>query len=110
MGNIKKVQNHEYHVSEESRDKMDVEKPKQCNIKLDIEVERTQLMTKRPPRVDATQIGSKKIEFQLELRNRFKTLQELDDIDTMSKTTIYMTKQHASIVAKAINKPHKSRR
>ena len=41
------------------------------NIKLDVEVERQTLMTKRPPRVDATQIGQKKIELQLELRNRF---------------------------------------
>ena len=33
------------------------------NIKLDLGVERKQLMTKRPQRVDAAQIGSKKIEF-----------------------------------------------
>ena len=26
-----KVQNHEYHVPEESREEMDVEKPKRCN-------------------------------------------------------------------------------
>ena len=57
------------------------------NIKLDVQVERQTLMTKRPPRVDATQIESKKIEFQLEWRNRFETLQDLDDIDTMSETT-----------------------
>ncbi|MEG7522154.1 MAG: hypothetical protein M3H12_03525 [Chromatiales bacterium] len=31
MGNIKKVQNHECHVSEESRKEMDVEKPKRRN-------------------------------------------------------------------------------
>ena len=31
-------------------------------IILDVEVERNTLMTKNPPRVDATQIGSKKIE------------------------------------------------
>ena len=43
-------------------------------------------MTKRHPRVDALRIGSKKIEFQLELRNRFETLRELDDIDTMRET------------------------
>ena len=30
-GYIKKVQNHEYYVSEEIREKMDVEKPKLCN-------------------------------------------------------------------------------
>ena len=54
-------------------------------IKLDVEVERKQIMTKMQPRVYATQIQSKKIEFQLELRNRLETLQDLDDIDTMSK-------------------------
>ena len=31
MGNIKKEQNHEYHVTEENREEMDVEKPKLCN-------------------------------------------------------------------------------
>ena len=39
------------------------------NIKLDVEVERKTLMTRRPQKVDATRIGSKKIEYQLELRN-----------------------------------------
>ena len=58
-------------------------------------------MTKRPPRVDATRIGSKKIEFQLKLRNRFETLHELDDIDTMSETITYIIQQSASRVAKA---------
>ena len=74
-------------------------------IKLDVEVEKKQLKTKRPPRIDATRIGSKKIEFQLELRNRFETLQELDDIDTITD----MIQQSTSKVAKAINKPHTSR-
>ena len=37
-------------------------------------------MTNRPSRVDATRIGSKKVEFQIELSNRFQTIQELDDI------------------------------
>ena len=49
------------------------------NIKLDVEVERKKWTTKRPPRVDATRIGTKKIEFQLELGTRFETLQELDE-------------------------------
>ena len=31
MGNIKKLQNHEYHVSEEKREEMDMKKPKRCN-------------------------------------------------------------------------------
>ena len=34
-------------------------------------------MSKRPPSVDVTRIESKKIEFQLELRNRFEKLQEI---------------------------------
>ena len=53
------------------------------NIKLDVEVERKYLM-KKPPRVDTTQIGSKTI--QLKLSNLFETLQEIDDIDTMSES------------------------
>ena len=68
------------------------------NIKLDIEAERKTLMTKKLPRVDATRIGSKKIEFQLELINRFETLHELDDIDTMSKSIRDMIQQRASSV------------
>ena len=66
-------------------------------------------MTKRPPRVNATRIGSKKLEFQLELRKRFETLQELDDIDTMAETIADMIQESASKVAKAITKQQKSR-
>ena len=53
------------------------------------------MLTKRPQRVDVTRIGSKKVEFQLELRNRFETLQELDDIDTISETITDMIQQSA---------------
>ena len=42
------------------------------NIKPDADVERKPLLIKRPPRIDATRIGSKMIEFQVELRNRFE--------------------------------------
>ena len=66
-------------------------------------------ITNRPPSVDATHIGSKKIEFQLELRSRFVTQQELDDIDTTRETIIDLIQQSASRVAKVINKPLKSR-
>jgi len=31
-------------------------------------------MTKRPPEIDAAQIGSRKIEIKLKLRNRFETV------------------------------------
>ena len=47
------------------------------NIKLDVEMERKKSMTKRLPRGDAKRMGSKKIEFQLELRNRCETLRDL---------------------------------
>ena len=39
------------------------------NIKLNVQVEREETITKRPSGIDAKQIRSKKIEFQLELRN-----------------------------------------
>ena len=66
-------------------------------------------MTKRPLRVDATRIGSKKIEFQLELRNRFETIHELGGIYIMSEAITSMIQQSASSVAKAINEQQKSR-
>ncbi len=53
-------------------------------------------MTNRPPTVDDTRIGSKRFEFQLELRNRFETPQELDDIDTMSEAIAEKIQQSAS--------------
>ena len=82
------------------------------NIKLDVEVERSktndQAATKS--RCHTNRIKEdRKIEFQLELKNRFQTLEELDDIDTMSETITDMMQQNALSVAKAINKPHKSR-
>ena len=80
------------------------------NIKLDIDVERNKLISKSQPRLNTTQTGKKNIEFQLELTNRFETLQEVDDIDTTSETTTYMIQQTASRVAKTISKTHKSRR
>ena len=62
------------------------------NINLDVEVKMKILLTKRPPRIDAIRIGSKQIKSQLQLRNRYETLQELDDIDTMSETITFMIK------------------
>ena len=79
------------------------------NIKEDVEMERKKSMTKRLPRVDATRIGSKKIEFQIELRNRVEIIQELDDIDTMSEAITDIIQQSALRVAKTINKPQKSK-
>ena len=42
------------------------------------------------------------------LRNRFQTLRELDDIDTMSENITDKIQQCASRVAKVFNKPRKS--
>ena len=79
------------------------------NIKLNVDVERKRIMTTRPPRVDATRIGSQMIEFQLELRNRFETLQEPDNIDTLSETITYMIQQSASMVALRQLTSHRNR-
>ena len=61
------------------------------------------------PRVDATQQGSKKIQFQLELRNRFETLQVPDDMGTITETITNLIQQSAWGVAKAKSKPLISR-
>ena len=53
--------------------------------------------------------GIKEDRFLLELSNRFETVEELDDIGTMSETTVDTIQHSASKVAKAINKPLKSR-
>ena len=63
------------------------------------------MMIKTPPRVHATRIGSKKIEFQHELRNQFKTLQELDDIDNMSETITYVKSRISSPTQALMTKP-----
>ena len=42
MSNIKKVHNHEYHVPEESREEMDVEKPSVTKTEID------DILTHRP--------------------------------------------------------------
>ena len=57
-------------------------------------------MNKTPPIVDAAEIALKKVEFQVELRNRFETQQIPDDIDIISEIIIDMTKQSASRVVK----------
>ena len=73
------------------------------NVKLDVEVERKQMIANRSPRVDITQIVSKKFELQLKLRNRLETLQELDDIDTLSETISDMIQQSAFNIAECDN-------
>ena len=58
---------------------------------------------------EATKSKCRTNKIDFELRNRLETLQELDDIDTMSETITDMIQQSASIMAKAANKPLISR-
>ena len=66
-------------------------------------------MNKRPSRVYSTQLRPKKLELQFELKNRFKILQELDDIDTISESITYMIQQSVVTVASLINEPLESK-
>ena len=80
------------------------------NIILDMKAERKKLLRKKkPPKVDTREIGIKKNEFQLELKNRFTALQELDDINTLNENITEMIQQTATSIAKQNTKRDKSR-
>ena len=80
------------------------------NIRLDTKAERKKLLRKKkPPKVDTREIGIKKNEFQLKLKNRFTALQELDDIDTLNENITEMIQQTATSIAKQNTKWDKSR-
>ena len=80
------------------------------NIRLDTKAERKKLLRKKkPPKVDTREIRIKKNEFQLELKNRFTALQELDDIDTLNENITEMIQQTATSIAKQNTKRDKSR-
>ena len=80
------------------------------NIRLDAKAERKKLLRKnKPPQVDTREIGIKKNEFQLEMKNRFTALQELDDIDTLNENITEMIQQTAISIAKQNTKRDKSR-
>ena len=80
------------------------------NIRLDTKAKRKKLLRKKkPPTVDTREIGIKKNEFQLELKNRFTGLQELDDIDTLNENITEMIQQTAISIAKQNTKRDKSR-
>ena len=75
------------------------------NIKLDVEVEKDKMMTKS--RCHANRIKEDRILTRIE--NRFETLQELDDTNTISETITDTIQQSASIIARAVKVPLKSR-
>ena len=80
------------------------------NIRLDTKAERTKLLRKKkPPKVDTREILIKKNEFQLELKNRFTALKELDDIDTINENITEMIQQTATSIAKQNTKRDNSR-
>ena len=80
------------------------------NIRLNTKAERKKLLRKKkPPKVDTREIGIKKNEFQLELKNRFTALQELDDIDTLNENITETIQQTATSIAKQNTKRDKSR-
>ena len=55
-----------------------------ASMTLNTRMEMSKLLNKNTQtRVDTLMIGMKKNTFQLELENRFTTLEELDDIDTL---------------------------
>ena len=71
------------------------------NIRLDTKAERKKLLRKKkPPKVDTREIGIKRNEFQLELKNRITALQEQDDIDTLNENITEMIQQTATSIAK----------
>ena len=80
------------------------------NIRLDTKAERKKLLRKKKLiKVHTREIGIKKKEFQLELKNRFTALQELDDIETLNENITEMIQQTATNIAKQNTKRDKSR-
>ena len=80
------------------------------NIRLDTKAERTKLLRKKkPPKFDTREIGIKKNEFQVELKNKFTALQELDEIDTLNENITEMIQQTAISIAKQNTRQDNSR-
>ena len=72
------------------------------SIPLNTRAERRKLLNKNTrTRVDTQMIGTKKKTFQLELKkNRFTTLEEHDDMDSLNKNMTEMIQQSALSIAK----------
>ena len=75
---------------------------------LNTRAERRKLLNKNTrTRVDTQIIGTKKNMFQLELNNRFTTIEERDDIDSLNKSMTEMIQQSAMSIAKQTKKQKK---
>ena len=75
---------------------------------LNTRAERRKLLNENTrTRVDTQMIGTKKNTFQLELKNKFKALDERDDMDSLKNMT-EMIQQSAMSIAKQTKKQKKS--
>ena len=59
------------------------------------------------PKQDTQMIGTKKNTFQFELKNRFTSLEERDDIASLNKNVTEMIQQSAMCIAKQTKKQKK---
>ena len=76
---------------------------------LNTRAERRKLLNENTrTRVDTQMIGTKKNTSQLELKNRFKALDERDDMDSLNKNITEMIQQSAMSIAKQTKKQKKS--
>ena len=75
---------------------------------LNTRAERRKLLNKNTrTRVDTQFIGTKKNMFRLELNNRFTSIEERDDIDSLNKSMTEMIQQSAMSIAKQTKKQKK---
>ena len=75
------------------------------SVTLNTRAERRKLLNKNArTRVDTQMIGMKKNTFQLEPKNRFTTLEEHDDIDSINEDMTEITQQCAMGIANQTKK------
>ena len=73
------------------------------SVTLNTKAERRKFLNKNTQtRDDTRMIGTKKNTLQLELKNRFRALEERDDMDSLNKNMTEMIQQSAMSVAKQI--------
>ena len=78
------------------------------SITLNTRAERRKILNKNTrTRVDTQMIRTKNNTFQLELKNRFKSLEEHDDMDSLNKKMTEMIQQSAMSIAKQTKKQKK---
>ena len=78
------------------------------SITINTRAERRKLLNKNTrTRVDTQMIGTKKNTFQLELKNRFRALEEQDDVYSLNKNMTDMIQQSAMSIATQTKKQKK---